>query len=86
MTIYAKKGSYAEDYANEHEFNFCAVETPTEPTTESTTEDTDGTTEGTECNHICHKKGIAAFFYKIARFFWKMFKINKTCDCGIDHY
>ncbi len=59
---------------------------PTEPTTEPTTADTDGTTEKDECNHICHKKGIAAFFYKIARFFWKMFKINKACDCGIDHY
>ena len=43
------------------------------------------TTKG-ECSHICHKSGIAKFFYKILRFFWKLFKINKVCDCGFEHY
>ena len=38
------------------------------------------------CNHICHKKGIARFFYKIARIFWKMFKKNQICKCGAYHY
>ena len=38
------------------------------------------------CNHICHKGGISAFFYKIARFFWKLFKTNKYCSCGAAHY
>ena len=38
------------------------------------------------CDHICHKGGIAKFFYKIMRFFWKMFKTNKTCKCGMSHY
>ncbi len=38
------------------------------------------------CKHICHKTGIARFFYKIALFFWKLFKINKECSCGIAHY
>ncbi len=38
------------------------------------------------CTHICHKTGISRFFYKIARFFWKLFKINKECSCGVAHY
>ena len=38
------------------------------------------------CDHICHKGGISKFFYKIALFFWKIFKINKTCQCGMAHY
>lgn len=42
--------------------------------------------ESNSCSHICHKTGISAFFYKIARFFWKLFKINKYCSCGIAHY
>ena len=41
-------------------------------------------TEGCNCN--CHKDGIANFFFKIMLFFQKLFKINKTCDCGIAHY
>lgn len=35
------------------------------------------------CTHFCHSGG---FFYKIARFFWKLFKINKECECAMYHY
>lgn len=38
------------------------------------------------CGHICHKGGIEGFFYKIALFFWKLFKTNKECSCGMYHY
>ena len=38
------------------------------------------------CTHICHKSGISAFFYRIARFFWKLFKTHKYCSCGAAHY
>lgn len=38
------------------------------------------------CGHLCHKGGIEGFFYKIALFFWKLFKTNKVCSCGIYHY
>ena len=38
------------------------------------------------CTHICHKSGFAGFIYKIARFFWKLFKIHQTCECGAKHY
>jgi len=38
------------------------------------------------CDHICHKGGFAGFIYKIIRIFWKLFKINKTCACGVNHY
>ncbi len=44
------------------------------------------TEEKSACNHICHKGGISKVFYKIARFFWKLFKINKYCSCGAAHY
>ena len=38
------------------------------------------------CSCICHKGGISAFFYKIARFFWKLFKVKRTCACNAAHY
>lgn len=38
------------------------------------------------CSHICHKDGISGFFYKIALVFWKLFKTNKECACGMYHY
>ena len=66
------------------------IEPTTEPTTEPETTpaipDSGETTEKAECSHICHKKGITAILYNIARFFWKLFKINKLCDCGVAHY
>jgi len=39
-----------------------------------------------DCDHICHKGGFSGFIYKIIRIFWKLFKINKTCACGVNHY
>ena len=39
-----------------------------------------------DCDCNCHKKGIANFFFKIILFFQKIFRVNKTCDCGIAHY
>ncbi len=58
---------------------------------ESTNPDTPNTpdtpdTPSSSCSHICHKGGISKVFYKIARFFWKLFKINKYCSCGAAHY
>ena len=38
------------------------------------------------CSHICHKSGISGFFYKIARIFWMLFGIEKSCSCGAEHY
>lgn len=38
------------------------------------------------CDHACHKKGIAGFFWKITRFFNKLFKTNQYCECGEAHY
>lgn len=38
------------------------------------------------CDHICHKDGFAGFVWKILCFFFKLFKINPTCKCGVAHY
>lgn len=38
------------------------------------------------CSHICHKDGFVGFIYKIIRFFWQIFGIEKTCSCGAEHY
>ncbi|MBQ3085755.1 MAG: hypothetical protein IJC45_00315 [Clostridia bacterium] len=38
------------------------------------------------CDCMCHKDGILGFFYKIIGFFWKIFKINPVCQCGVAHY
>ncbi len=40
--------------------------------------------ENCSCN--CHKGGIAGFFFKIILFFQRIFRTNKTCDCGVAHY
>ena len=39
-----------------------------------------------ECDHSCHKGGIAGFFWKIINFFSRIFGTNKGCDCGVAHY
>ncbi len=39
------------------------------------------------CGCICHKENFfMQIIYKILRFFWKLFKIGHTCDCGFEHY
>ena len=38
------------------------------------------------CKCICHKGGIAKIFYKLFRFFWRIFGMNKSCECGVAHY
>ena len=68
------------DTNNDGKCDICgtAVGTPAEPEKPDT--------PSAACNHICHKSGIARFFYLIARLFWKMFKTNKYCSCGAAHY
>ena len=38
------------------------------------------------CSCLCHKEGFMKIFYKIAVFFWKIFKMNPSCACGNTHY
>ncbi len=39
------------------------------------------------CGCICHKENwLMRIIYKILRFFWKLFKIGHSCDCGAVHY
>lgn len=40
------------------------------------------------CGCMCHDSSffIAKIIYPIARFFWKLFKTNKSCSCGNVHY
>ena len=39
------------------------------------------------CTCVCHKEGfLNELIYKILRFFWKLFGIGKSCDCGTVHY
>ena len=40
--------------------------------------------ENCTCN--CHKGGFMGFIWKIVQFFWKLFKMNPTCECGVRHY
>ncbi len=36
---------------------------------------------------LCHKTNwFMKLIYKIVRFFWKLFGINKVCSCGATHY
>ncbi len=63
-------------------------------------EDNDGDSKCDECNTkiygedgdkncscICHKENwFSKIIYKILCFFWKLFGIGKSCDCGTVHY
>lgn len=39
-----------------------------------------------DCKHLCHEGRPLNFFYGLCLFFWKLFKTNKNCECGIVHY
>ena len=39
-----------------------------------------------KCTCNCHKSGIVKFFFNIILFFQLIFKQNKTCACGVNHY
>lgn len=39
-----------------------------------------------DCSCNCHKGGIMGIIWKILRFFYKLFRINPVCACGIAHY
>lgn len=39
-----------------------------------------------DCSCNCHKTGIMSIIWKILRFFYKLFKINPVCECGVSHY
>ena len=56
-------------------FSFYAIVDETEPENPSA-----------NCSCACHKKGIAKLFFKIKLFFQKIFKKNKVCSCGVNHY
>ncbi|MGN1419377.1 MAG: DUF4832 domain-containing protein [Acutalibacteraceae bacterium] len=77
------------------------TEITTEPTTETTTQpvtqpSTQTTTQpasenpqpGDEenCSCMCHSTGFMSFIWKIVRFFYKLFGVNKVCACGAMHY
>ncbi len=43
--------------------------------------------ENKACGCICHKENwLMRLIYKILRFFWNLFGIGKSCDCGTMHY
>jgi len=43
--------------------------------------------DNSKCSCLCHNENaIMQFFYKIAKFFWKIFGMNKSCECGAEHY
>ncbi len=42
--------------------------------------------ENDNCPCKCHKTGFSAFIWKILRFFYKLFKTNTVCACGMAHY
>lgn len=38
------------------------------------------------CSCNCHKSGFIGIIWKILRFFYKLFGMNKVCSCGVAHY
>lgn len=39
-----------------------------------------------KCTCNCHKTGFVGFIWKIQCFFYRIFKINEVCDCGVKHW
>ena len=39
-----------------------------------------------DCSCNCHNTDIASIIRKILRFFYKLFKTNAVCACGVKHY
>lgn len=39
-----------------------------------------------KCSCNCHKTGFMGIIWKILKFFYKLFKINPVCECGVAHY
>ena len=56
-------------------FSFYAIVDETEPENPSA-----------NCSCACHKNGIVKLFFKIKLFFQKIFKKNRVCKCGVNHY
>ena len=71
-------GDYKCDNGCGHEFEKPAPEEPTPDTPDEPSDDA--------CDHLCHKSGILGFFWKIVKFFWKLFRMNPVCECGVAHY
>ena len=46
----------------------------------------DNNTDNVSCSHMCHSTGFMSFFWKIVCTFWKLFKMNPVCECGMAHY
>ncbi|MCD7828513.1 MAG: leucine-rich repeat domain-containing protein [Clostridiales bacterium] len=96
FTIYGYDDTAAETYANQHNFIFISLGEYVEPvdpdvddpTTDDPTTDDPTTDDPAEsCSHFCHSESsFVQFFYKIIRFFWKIFGINQYCECGAAHY
>ena len=83
-------GDYICDHGCGYEYEKPAPEEPTpdtpdEPNTPDEPDTPDEPTDST-CDHLCHKSGILGFFWKIVKFFSKLFKINPVCECGAAHY
>ena len=45
-----------------------------------------GESKSDNCSCNCHKTGFIGFIWKILRFFYKLFGMNKVCSCGVAHY
>ena len=39
-----------------------------------------------KCSCNCHKTGFMSFIWKILKFFYRLFGMNKVCSCGVAHY
>lgn len=70
VVIHGTKNSVAQNYAQQNGLKFELLDDD----------------PSTYCTCICHKSGFMGFIYKIERIFWKLFRINKYCDCGAEHY
>lgn len=65
----------------------CVTEEPTEPEDPKEPEiPEEPENPADNCDCSCHKSGFMGIIWKILNFFYKIFGMNKVCDCGAAHY
>lgn len=55
------------------------------PTTPITPDNSDNSDSSSKCTCSCHSSGFSKIMFDFLNFFYKLFGINRVCECGASH-